>query len=423
MLNLHKHPVSTIEYRTFLFEKIAALCGIVWFVFVMDTCFTWFFTWPTRNLIGALFVYFATFILNEKRQIVVTKNRLALLFTLAVLLIFVILSTGGLVRALLKFTPLLCISLWSKRTLVVFCEYFKNYIVFFSILSIIAEILFITGLLRYIPYIRMASQGNVQEMSSTYNYVYLYIINIPDTQFASPYYRVMGPLREAGHFSIFVGFAYFIEKVVNNKRNWWLITCGFMTLSPNFPLFFLIAEGYVVLSTKHVSKQLLRFLFVIGIIVVAYFFVPQNYKEEFNHIVFERSLDSSLENMESEGIQAIFDGRVNDVGMLLYQQFQNDASLSERLFGYHFVSDYVLSDYRYLIIHYGYIGLLLFFICTLRFSYCYKNKFYAFCVFLLAFAILLQRAWMFEQAYIWTMMLLATNAKTAKDQLIKCKNL
>lgn len=414
---------SKVANRSNNIEKIAALCGLIWFVFVMDACFTWFFPWRIRYLIGDLFVLYATFTLSQKHRLVVSNQRLNYLFVLSVFLLYLILNTGGFLIAL-RYISLLCLLFWDRYVVLAFFDYFKKFIVFYCIASIITEVFFITGLLKYIPYVKMAAQGNVQSINLTTNYVYLYIINIPDSQFVSPYYRVMGPLREAGHFSIFVGFAYFIEKVVNGKRNWWLIACGFMTLSPNFPLFFLIAEGYVVLSTKHVSKQLLRFAAVIGIIIVAYFFVPQKYKEEFNHVVFERSLDSSLENMESEGIQAIFDGRVNEVGMILYQQFENNANLSERLFGYHFMRDYVLSDYRYLIIRYGYVGLIVFVICTIRFSFCYTNKYYGVCVFILAFAVLIQRAWMFEQAYIWTMMLLATNAKIVKDRAsVVCRNL
>lgn len=392
-------------------EQFAALCALIWFVFIMDACFTWSFPWKIRNLIGALFVFFATFTLGQKGSIVLSSQRKSLFLALSVLLVYVMLSTGNFIYPFTKYAPLLCLILWSRRVVMVFYKYFKMFILFYAILSIVTEILFITGLLRYIPYVLMEPQGNVQDINSTMNNVYLYIVNVPTSQLLLPFYRTMGPLREAGHFSIFIGFVYFIEMAVFGRRNWWFIICGLMTLSPNFALFFLIAEGYVMLSSRDLRKQIIWMSLILVLVYVFFMLIPRSFQDNVIHIVYERSLDASISNTKNEGVQAIFNGRVNDVGKLMYRQFQEKASLEEMLFGYHFMNDYILSDYRYLILHYGYLGLLLYFIFTCKVSFLRKDKLFGLSVFILAFAVFLQRAWMFEQAYVWTMTYLAVNAK------------
>lgn len=149
----------------------------------------------------------------------------------------------------------------------------------------------------------------------------------------------------------------------------------------------------------------------VAILIVSFILSPEEIKVEIIYIVLERGLEQSLENAESDGFMALLDGRINAVGDQIYHSFIRKGSTFEHLFGYRtgIPEDLVLSDIRLLILLYGYIGFFLFLLCTFFFSYGSKVCVYGMTIFAFAFVTMLQRAWMFEQNYIWAMMFMATN--------------
>ena len=394
-------------------NDIAAWCGIIWFVLIIDACFTWFLSYAIRDFIGSFFIFYSTFLIYRKHQLVVSKHRLHLFLFIFILFFFMLFFHGAYISGPFTFLPLMCIVLWNMDVLFKMYQLFRNFIIFYAILSIIVELFVLSGIWTSLPHIVMPAQDTVQESFDTVNYVYG-VFCIPVDNIPISFYRACGPLREGGHFSVFLGFLYFVEKIVYSRRNIWLIVCGFLTLSPNFVLFLLVTEGYYAIINKKIMKTVAGLFFVFIAVIMAFVLSPQNIKDEIIRIVIERTLEDTMNNAQYDGFMALLDGRTNTQGLLMYEQFSKNASFYEHLFGYNYAKlslDFVLSDIRYLIVRYGYVGISLFLICTYFFSVGSKTFLYGLALFLLAFGVMLQRAWMFEQVYIWVMMFLATNAK------------
>ncbi len=403
-----------MDTKTCGINNIAAWCGIIWFVFIIDACFTWFLSYNMRDFIGSMFIFYATFLLLRKRQLEASKHRRSLLIIIAILSLFMLFFHRTFITCLLVHLPLMCVVLWNKDVLLRMFHLIRKFILFYAILSIIVELLVLSGIWTSLPHVVIPAQDTVQESLNSVNYFYgLFSIPI-DNNIPITFYRASGPLREGGHFSIFVGFLYFIETIVYGKRNIWLIICGFLTLSPNFVLFFLITEGYYAIVNKKIMKAVFGLFLVFIAVIMAFVLSPQNIKDEITRIVIERTLENSINNVQYGGFMALLDGRTNTNGIVMYERFAKNASSYEHLIGYNFTKlsvDFVLSDIRYLIVRYGYIGVSVFLICTLFFSLNSKNKIYGLALFILSFGVMLQRAWMFEHCYVWIMMFLATNAR------------
>ena len=400
-------------------NNIAAWCGIIWFVLIIDASFTWFLSYNMRNYIGAIFIFAGTFLLRGNNQLIVSMNRRLLFVFVFILYLYLFFFHGAFINRLMVLLPLMCIVLWNREALFKMYCLFRKFILFYAILSVGIEILVISGIWTSLPHIIMPPQDLVQENLNMVNYFYgLFRISVPETGLLL--YRASGPLREGGHFAIFIGFLYFVEVIVFSKRNIWLIICGFLTLSPNFILFFLVTEGYCAIKQKRLFKSIAGLVFTLIVIVTAFILSPQNIKDEIYRIVLERSLENALINTQFDGYMAFLNSRADMDGMMMYERFENNANINDYLFGFNNVPvKFVLSDIRYLIMYYGYIGLFLLLICTLFFSVGDKKSLYGLALFFLAFLVMLQRSWMFENVYIWAMMLLATNVRSKVKYQIK----
>lgn len=401
-------------------EKIAALCAMIWFATIIDACYTWFLPWIVTLLIGTSCVIYATFLLKNNKELKVNGQRQRL-FALFLCLFFFMLMTQSLfiyyIRYPLLYSPIFCIVLWPRNVLVKFYTYLKRFIVFYAIVSVFVEILVLSGIYVKLPCIILPPQDNVQEFYGITNRFYGFFV-IPEYTDGLIFYRAMGPLREGGHFSIFLGFIYFVEKTVFDKRNAWILLTGMLTLSPNFLFFFIIAEGYIAITHKHIKKTIIGFVCFVIIVVAVIWFSPGFIKDEIIRIVFERTLEESIENAGTNGYMEILDGRVNIEGIHMWNHFVKHADIFSKLTGMggaELEEQYVLSDFRCLIFQYGYLGFALIFICMIGISFSEKKGLFGICVLLLGIWVLISRAWMFRQLYIWTMMLLAVNSKVVQE--------
>lgn len=387
-------------------EIVAALCGIIWFVWIIDACFTWFFSWSVRYVIGSLFVLFATVQLKGKGRLVLTKQRR--LCFLLILILILLQTVNYRFIALLCYGPLALILLWDDQTLLRLYKYLKRFIVFYAIVSVFVEFLVLTDTWRLLPHIELPPQDIVQENLNTTN-LFFGLFVIPQYGSEIFYYRAMGPLREGGHFSIFLGIIYFIERCVHHKGNIWIFAAGLLTLSPNFVFFFLIAEGYLALAERRIAKFMLQTVGIVMFITVAIWFSPNSIKDAIVQVVLERSLQENVGNMESGGFMALLEGRTDIGGEQMYEKFVNRAGSISKLKGLSKVDeDIVLSDFRLLIIHYGYLGMMLFVIISYYIGQMSRKLFYGLCVSALGLYVMISRAWMFQQGYIWLMMVLAS---------------
>jgi len=391
-------------------DKIAALCGMVWFIFIIDACFTWFIESSfIRNFIGFLFICVATFFLQGHHGLTFTKERRILCLSLLVLTFFMVLTKTSVFLAF-TYLPLICVVFWRSSALSQMYCYFRKFVLFYSVLSIFVELLVVTRIWVSLPHIILPPQDYIQEHGGIVNYFYG-LFCIPATDTSLSFYRACGPLREGGHWIFFIGFVYFTEKTLKNKRNIWLIICGILTLSPNFILFFLLTELYCAVKQKKVFKPLLSIVGVIGSIVILFLFAPQSIKNDIIGIFYERLLEKSLQSVEDDGWMALLDGRASELSFMAYDSFLH-SGLKTRLFGENpFDAEFIMSDFRYLLIYSGYVGTSLIGWCTLVFSFARSRNMFGVCAFVFALAIFMQRAWMYVDVYIWLMIFLIINQK------------
>lgn len=389
--------------------KIAALCGMIWFACIIDACYTWFLPWMIRYLISAPLVIYSTILLKKEDRLVISKQRRIIFILLLVLILFLIVTKARLFEAPLCYGPLACVILWDEQTLLKFYTYFKKFVILYAVISIFVEILVLTDSWHYLPYVDLPPQDTVQENLDVTNHVFGLFV-IPQYGFdVGAFYRAMGPLREGGHFSIFIGFVYFVEKCVYDKRNILLIVAGLLTLSPNFVFYFLLAEGYVAIKKKRIIKSLVQSVCFVALIAAILLYSPDFIQDAIVKIVLERSLQENVENMGSNGFMALIEGRTDMGGEQMYSNFVNRAGLVSKMVGMSYTKvDFVLSDFRTLICHYGYLGFTLFVGITYAVACLSRNKFYGMLAFLLGAYVMISRAWMFDQSYIWMMMFFAS---------------
>ena len=401
-------------------EIIAVWCAFAWLLLIMDAFFTWMISPLVRNYVSMLIVVFATLLLIKSGNTLVDRKRILLFFSVFLLFFYIVFFKKALRYAVAVYIPLMCFVFWEDRLILRVYELFKKFILFYAFVSIIVEFLVLTGLIDHLPHLVMPPQDSVQEQLNVENYVYGLFV-VPRSNSDLVFYRACGPLREGGHFAIFLGFVYFIERLVSDRKRFALIIAGFLTLSPNFLLFFFFSEFFYSARKKRGGRFLLSFVAVIASLVGLYFILPFEIQTEVLRIVYERTLEGSLSSVGSEGLLALLDGRTNAAGMSMYSQLIVNGQIGAKLFGvndYQFFTDYVLSDFRYLIVLYGFVGFALYLFYILSFSFTRGDVLFGTFVLLMAVCVLLQRAWMFEQVYIVVMMLFATTACRNQQSLV-----
>lgn len=390
-------------------DKFAAFCGMIWFIFIIDACFTWFFTWGTRYFIGAPFMFVATIALYGNYGLTVSKQRISLFLSILVLAAFIFLVKRQFVIAIIRYTPMMCIVFWRSSALHKMYVYLRNFIVFYAILSIFVEFLVISRLWRFLPHMILPPVDEVQRVLGYVNYFYG-LFSIQSVDYNLPFFRTCGPGREGGHWAIYLGFLYFSEKAIYNKRNRWVIICGILTLSPNFPFAFVITEGYCAIIQRTITKTLTIILGSTMFVMALFFLTPKNIQDEVIRVIFERSLDKSIENMGAEGTIALINGRAGDRGLVYFNYFMKN-DMYTILTGGKFPEDSTMSDYRRLIITYGYIGTFLILWCIIQFSLLRNKNLFGVCLLLLGLLVFIHRSWMYFQCYWWIVMLLISNER------------
>ena len=391
-------------------DRIAALCGMIWFALIIDACYTWAIPDFYRYFVGTFFVFFATIILSNYHGLIVDNKRRKIAFFILVLCFYSVFVKFRLFSILLFF-PFLSFLFWRDTVLLKMYSYFKRFVLFYAVLSILIELLVITKLWIHIPCVAVLPPNNfVQESLGLVNYYYVFFI-IPAVNTSLNFYRASGPLTEGGHFVFLVGFVYFVEKVVYDKRNLWLLISGFLTLSPNFVVFFALTEGYCSIKQRRFLKPILGGCCIIIGVVILFLLSPQFVKDEIQWIILERGLEENIGNVESDGVMAILDGRVDTNGIYEYDKFSK-SNFMAKLIGFDEADgSMVLSDFRWMFLYFGYLGTFLFLLCTYLLSIGREHNLFGICIFFFVLMIFIQRAWILNQLYIWIILYLVVNAK------------
>ena len=123
-------------------DNVAALCGVIWLILTIDACFTWLIPDILRDLIGTIVVIYGSILLICDHGIVISRRRRLIILSLMILSLHMILNRHNIFDFFIYF-PLMLITIWRETTIVKFYVFFKNFVVFYAILSIIVELLVI----------------------------------------------------------------------------------------------------------------------------------------------------------------------------------------------------------------------------------------------------------------------------------------
>ena len=391
----------------FQVDRFAAICGMIWFIFIIEACFTWFFSWQMRYFMGAPFVFVATIFLNGNNGLRFTKQRLYLFFSILILALYVFAVKRQFVTAGIRYSPMMCIVFWRGSALHQMYIYLKRFIIFYAILSLFVEFLVLSRLWRVIPHMVLPPVDEVQRKLGYVNYFYG-LFSIQSVDYSLPFFRTCGPGREGGHWAIYLGYLYFSEKAIYNRRNMWLMVCGVLTLSPNILFAFLITECYCGIKSRRIEKSIAIVSSLIVFAIALFTFSPKQIKDEIVRVVFERTLDKSIESVGAEGLEALINGRSGDRGLVYYDYFMKSGTYTV-LTGGKFPKDCTMSDYRMLIMLFGFIGTFIILWVTIHFSLFRKKDLFGMCLLLLGLLVFIHRSWMYINCYWWTVMLLINN--------------
>lgn len=347
-------------------RKLIPYAVVLWILVIINSIIVWGSFSYVFRIAAFGGVVLSTFYLKTKLR--VTNKNLTLFLITLILYIWIsykkCYNVNIFAAYFTNFIPLLLLYFWPKNELLKSYLLFRKCIVIICVCASIISILSLMGLSSWIPHYTMPPQSDLHERLGYFYDVYGLIVTINATnQFQE--YRACGVLQEPGHFSIFLGFVYMIDRFMKLKANWWVIICGLLTFSGNFLLFVLFTEIKVIVDNflehkLNVNKYIRFFKYaaIIGSVgFILYVILPRSITDQFYYTLYERNLEKVINTYEESGsLEDALDERANDYGEFAY----NNATTEELIYGkgrrdY----DVVLSDYRGLMMNIGLIGLIM----------------------------------------------------------------
>ena len=381
-------------------KKLIPYTVVLWILVMINSIIVWGSFSSVFRIAAFGGVVLSTFYL--KAQLRVTNKNLILFLVTLVLYIWVSYkkchNISIFAAYFTNYTPLFLLYFWPKNELFRSYLRFRKFIVFICACASVISILILLGQASWLPYFIMPPQSGLHEGLGYVYYVYGFIVTINDPNH-SQVFRACGILQEPGHFSIFLGFIYMIDRFIKQKVNWWVIICGILTFSGNFLLFVLFTEIKVIIDTflsheLNINKYIkfLKYVTIIGSVsFILFVLMPRTVSDQIYYTFYERNLEKVFNAYQESGsLEGALDERVNDYGEFEYEH----ATTEEIIWGkVRRDAEVVLSDYRGLILNIGIIGLLMITILTFiiirRCSIGVKIA-----VALSVFLIVLHRSWM-----------------------------
>lgn len=353
-------------------RKLIPYAVVLWILVMINSIIVWGSLSAAVRIVAFGGMIASTLYLKNQLRI---TNKNLLLFTVT-LVLYVWISYkkmhnfGMFAAYFINFIPLLLIYFWPKTYLLKSYLLFRKLIIIVSIFASIISILILLGIASWLPYYVMPPQSGLHESLGYVYYVYGFIVTINDPSHTQMF-RACGILQEPGHFSIFLGFVYMIDRFIKQKQNWWVIICGILTFSGNFLLFVLFTEIKVIVDNflnhkLNVNKYLnyFKYVAILGSIgFILYVILPRSITDQFYYTLYERNLEKVFDAYQESGsLEGALDERVNDYGEFEYEH----ATTQEMIWGkVRRDAEVVLSDYRGLILNLGIIGLCMIAILTL----------------------------------------------------------
>lgn len=380
-------------------KKVIPWIVVLWFLVTINSFFLWLGFGGIFRFAALLGMLFSALMLYKKT--IVTFYNLPIFLSLLFYLFWLFQFYGriGIIIRTISFTPFLLLLFWPKETLNNCYKLLRKVIIFFAIGSSIVSVLSLVGVLEYLPHLTLEGRSLLHQSRGIYYYVYGPFLTLNGTP------RACGPLQEPGHWAVIIGLFYLIDRFVLQKRNFWMLLGGFFTFSSAFFVMFLATE-LLNLFSKTSFKQTKQLLYILLGFFFVFLILPQNIKDEFSYLFFERNLESVYENYDESGsMEGALDARANVYALSQYQ----NLTTNDFLFGSGIRdTSAVISDYRGTILYMGLIGLILSIIPSVLIILKAKWKvFIALGVSL--FLVYLHRGWMFFDCYIYFLAFMAVS--------------
>lgn len=403
-------------------ERLIAILGTLWFILATRDMYTSLLGIGRGLFLSVMISLLGSFLCLGYSGLRLQKNVNSIYVIVILLFGYLSLFKGAFVGAFLACVPWLLILLWPARLKEQIYKYYTLYILFYAVGSSVITIMAHVGVLDVIPHFVANYQTGVQEAHGVVNRIYgVFVVPLGLTEIAV---RACGPFTEGGHFSIYLGFIYFIELLGYNKRHASLIIAGALTLSPLF-FFFMITAEFVRASVTGSIPKMVKLLFLsVATAYFVYSILPETIKDVVYETVVERSLDRVIGQAQTGDIIAALDERTNYEGENLYQRFITNLDVNTLLFGYNSdeFGDSILSDFRAILIQRGLIGLILYTMFLLYASFRSSSKLVNLSLLLLGGVILLHRAWMMPHLTLYYLMITAADSFTRNQCVGKVRN-
>ncbi len=398
-------------------DKIATYVACFWLFVVLDSFFIWNSLELMITAIAFVGVLITTIFIRRKYPMALDGIAFSAILSVGTFFLWMLfIYSGNLIGILFHFfgmIALIAIMTWPASLHDKIYFLFRKIIIFFATGSAIVSLITIIGLIQYVPYYELPPRSPLHEQLGIVYHVYLlFVTNYGDLEI---FPRACGMLQEPGHFAIILGFVYMADRLLGKKVNLWIIICGFLTFSPNFPIVILITEFFNIFKIKNIIKILKGFAICIIGGVFLFSFLSKDMKEDLEYIAYGRNMEMVIDAlMYSGSLTEALDERTSSSGDTAFQNI-NSSNMWVGLG--HDETLITLSDYRGVILQYGVIGLVLILLAIISVTrYFPKRIQLQFLTFLIL--VLIQRSWMFYAPYLYFLTYMCSEryvAQTVED--------
>ena len=400
------------DVRLSFTESLIVYVGVLYLLNVVDS----YFVWDYKNILTCVIclLVLLTIPLNEKSKLRLSKEDISFFSVYSIYAVITIIQVAPdsvnifyFFVKLCFFLPLFYLILWPPKMLYGLYRAFYKIIILFSIGSIIITLLGFFSLLDNVPYIELDAHEALHENSGTYYRVYCGILTDYGGLVDHFVVRACGFLCEPGHWAITLSIIYAVERLLKHTPNFVVVICGLLTFSTVFISVVIISELCIITKRKHL-KNILFFPIALMSIILVYFFLPSTIKDPIDEVLWERGTNDFIDMLYDSSITDALDTRANDFGRDYYLRYIRSGNI---LWGDGSISkdrDFILSDYRLVLIQQGVVGIILVFLTILASvkGLLLRDKIPLFAILLI---ILLHRAWMFQSPYFCLMVFIGRN--------------
>lgn len=395
------------------------LVGTLWFFVIIDSFFTWNRFSLLFHVLPSIIIIFGSLSFeHQKKQL--KKYKTAFL----PLSIFVLwkLATGennigGLLVKVLDFIPIFFIMIWPVEYLRKLYVVIRNIFVFYAVGSFVIFVLSVLGILNEIPHFELPPQETIHVESGAFYNVYGVFVVLVKSDFIVTIVRSCGMTLEPGHFAIYLGFIYLIERYLGKGVNYILILGAISTFSSTFFIMLFFTELLLNLTKFKINKFVKYFMLVSAFVLALttiYSILPTETKDAITYKAYGRNLESVSDAWEaSESLDEALNERASKSAI---DHFNRLDTMSFLFGGEKIGKGNILSDYRGMIISVGIMGLLLSLLAFMTIV-CHASFKHALTLFLCFTLVLLHRSWMLYEPYTYTLAYISVALCGVSDEM------